>query len=156
MENASKALMIAAGVLIGVLILSLGVYLITTFGQYSAKIQAQNEQNRLNEFNSQFTIYEGREDLTIYDVITVANYAKENNEKYNITEGDESTFYINVKCDNQDFENLTIKQQNEKLSTYQESIIDSESKTRPTYTCKSVKISKITGRVYQIVFLKNN
>ena len=36
MENASRAFIMAAGVLLGVLILSLGIYLFSIFGQYSA------------------------------------------------------------------------------------------------------------------------
>jgi len=85
MENASKALFMAAGVLVGILILSLAVYLFTTFGATSAKIHKQNEENQLNQFNAQFTSYEGKGDNTIYDVITVANLATENNRKYEFT-----------------------------------------------------------------------
>ena len=58
MENASKALLMAAGVLIGVLILTLAVYLFATFGATSAELHKQQATDRLNEFNSQFTSYE--------------------------------------------------------------------------------------------------
>ena len=118
MENASKALIMAAGILISVLILSLAVYLIATFGSSSAEIQKINEEKIISEFNSQFTVYDGRKDLTIYDVITVANYAKENNEKYELTEenrGKENTYYISVKLDNNFIENMTVAKQNEYL-----------------------------------------
>ena len=82
MENASKALLIAASVLIGLLIISLAVYLFITFGTQSAQMHRQIDENRLGEFNSQFTSYEGKDGLTIYDVITVANLATENNKYY--------------------------------------------------------------------------
>lgn len=82
MENASKALIMAAGVLIGIMILSLAVYLFATFGSTSAELHKQKETDQLNQFNSQFTSYEGKEDITIYDVITVANLATENNKYY--------------------------------------------------------------------------
>ena len=59
MENASKALMMAAGVLIGLLILSLAVFLFTNFGAASAEAHRQNEENQINQFNAQFTVYEG-------------------------------------------------------------------------------------------------
>ena len=49
MENASKALLMAAGVLIGILILSLAVFLFTNFGSASAEINKQNEIKRINE-----------------------------------------------------------------------------------------------------------
>ena len=56
MENASKALLMAAGVLIGILILSLAVFLFANFGSASAEINRQNEIKRINEFNAQFTV----------------------------------------------------------------------------------------------------
>lgn len=82
MENASKALIMAGGVLIGVLILSLAVYLFADFGSTSAQINAQNAEKQITQFNSKFTSYEGKKGLTIYDVITVASYARENNIYY--------------------------------------------------------------------------
>ena len=63
MENASKALIMAGGVLIGVLIISLAVYLFVSFGQTSAEINSQNAQKQISQFNSQFTSYEGNNQL---------------------------------------------------------------------------------------------
>ena len=85
MENASKALLMAGGVLIGILILSLAAYLFVDFGSTSAEIHRQNEEKQITEFNSKFTSYEWYKDkdgnwqITIYDIITLAEYAKENN-----------------------------------------------------------------------------
>lgn len=100
MENASKALVMAGGVLIGVLIMSLAVYLFVDFGSTSAKINAKNAEQQLVEFNSKFTSYEGYRDddgnwkITIYDIITLAGYAKENNDYY---EGvDDEQISINI------------------------------------------------------------
>lgn len=72
MENASKALIMAAGVLIGMIIISLAVYLFLSFGSSSAQLHQEQEEQRLNQFNTQFTSYVGL-DNTIYDVVTVAN-----------------------------------------------------------------------------------
>ena len=78
MENASKALLMAASVLIGVLILSLAVYLFTSFGSTSAELHKQQDEQRLEQFNTQFSSYEGKEGgITIYDVVTIANLATE-------------------------------------------------------------------------------
>ena len=44
MENASNALIIAGGVLIGVLILSLAVYLFADFGSTSAEINKKTQE----------------------------------------------------------------------------------------------------------------
>lgn len=90
MENASKALIMAAGVLIGVLIISLAVYLFADFGSTSAEINRQNEQQKIVQFNSQFTSYIGKE-LTIYDVVTILGYAQENNIYYEDSTNDKIT-----------------------------------------------------------------
>ena len=58
MENASKALIMAAGVLIGVLILSLAVYLFFDFASTSSELHEETRLNQVNEFNAQFTSYE--------------------------------------------------------------------------------------------------
>lgn len=80
MENASKALIMAAGVLMGVLILSLAVYLFTDFGQKSRDIRDIIERNQIVEFNTRFTKFEGtRSTATIYDVISLAQFAAEYN-----------------------------------------------------------------------------
>lgn len=99
MENASKALLMAAGVLIGILILSLAVYLFVSFGSSSAEIHKQQEEQQIGQFNSQFLSYEGKE-CTIYDVVSVANLATESNryyeftKRYDATEGKDN--YISV------------------------------------------------------------
>ena len=79
MENASRALLIAAGMIMGILVLSLGVYLAVVFSNYSATTQAQLDQRRMTAFNDKYMKYDGRTDLSIQDVITVRNYALENN-----------------------------------------------------------------------------
>lgn len=82
MENASKALIMAAGVLIGLLILSLAVYLIVSFGTTSRTLHKQNEEQQIAQFNSQFTAYEGKEGITIHDIVSIANLATETNKHY--------------------------------------------------------------------------
>lgn len=83
MENASKALLMAASVLIGILVLSLAVYLFVSFGQTSAELHKQQDEQRLEQFNTQFSSYVGKEDgITIYDIVTIANLATENNIYY--------------------------------------------------------------------------
>ena len=82
MENASKALLMVAAVLIGVMILSLGVYLFTVFGDTSSTIEKRLEQAQIDEFNSQFTKFEGLEKCTIHDIASIINLAKDNNKNY--------------------------------------------------------------------------
>ena len=102
MENASKALLMAAAVLIALMIISLGVYLFINFGGSSSRIHDNITQNQLNQFNSQFTVYNGTE-VTIYEVVSMVNLAKQNNEQYGFvngitggTRGDDN--YITILC----------------------------------------------------------
>lgn len=160
MENASKALLMAAGVLIAVLILSLAVYLFMSFGSESAEFHKQMENDRLNQFNSQFTTYEGKEGITIYDVMTAVNLARDNNSYYDLTTASNSNYYVTVnfikpgisgsnmekKTDDQLQEIL--KQEN--LNSEVED--DGETAQRlPEYTC-STQLNPVTGRVNVVTF----
>ena len=138
MENASKALIMAGGVLIGILIISLAVYLFTDFGSTSAQINAQNSQKQITEFNSKFTAYEGNDNITIYDIITLAGYAKENNEYYKDAEDEKIDVKIgNETCLNRTSQELINKYvSNEKLKKFM---------------CSGIKYNK-RGKVESITF----
>ncbi len=96
MENASKALIMAAGVLIGVLVLSLAAFLFMDFGARSKDVYAQVEHNQLTEYNAQYTIYADRNDLTIYDVVNLLNLAKQNNDNYQDSNTFDSEYKVTV------------------------------------------------------------
>lgn len=94
MENASKALIMAAEILIGVMIISIGVYLFNVMANYSANTSKKMEDARLEQFNNQFLKFYGtvitREDgkqkvepvkCTIHDIIALANLARKENEQ---------------------------------------------------------------------------
>ena len=150
MENASKALIMAAGILIGVLVLSLGVYLFTSFGNSAAQIQKENEINALNKFNSQFVAYQGRKDVTIYEILELANLASENNKYYGLdssNSGTSGTLYVCVKLDNKEIDDISTEEQTGKIQNF----INNEK----FYTCTNINISNVTGRVYEIKFKTN-
>ena len=82
MENASKALIMAGGMLIGILILSLGLYMFITFSDRADKVYDRVKEDQIAQFNSRF-IYEDKDvesTLTIYDVVNVAKRAREYNQ----------------------------------------------------------------------------
>ncbi|MCI9177037.1 MAG: hypothetical protein HFJ28_00240 [Clostridia bacterium] len=114
MENASRALVIAGSVLIGVLLLSIGVYIFTMYGDYSKSIYEKIEDAKNDQFNSQFLKYYGsRTDnnnkeetilCTAHDIISIANLAKQNNVKYEFTgkqTAAENSYYIQISVDKQ-------------------------------------------------------
>ena len=103
MENATRAFIMAAGVLLGVLILSLGIYLFSIFGQYSANAYETMEKNQITQFNSQFFKYYGNTtysyvdengkektitnpiQCTAHDIISIVNLAQQNNIQLQLT-----------------------------------------------------------------------
>ena len=74
MENASKALMMAGGVLIGIMVLSFMVFMLRKGGSMSAEYDSQISDNELAKFNSQFEFYD-KDNNTFFDIITVSNLA---------------------------------------------------------------------------------
>lgn len=77
MENASKALLIAGGVLIAILLLTLFSYLFTQMASSTSSIYNSMSKHEIDEFNQQFLNYEGKEELTVQDVETLVNLAED-------------------------------------------------------------------------------
>lgn len=165
MENASKALLMAAGVLIGILILSLAVFLFANFGAASAEAHKQNEENQIEQFNVQFTAYQGRTDITIHDIVTVANLAKSTNQAFGLTEQTENNYYITVSA-------RTTSGNKSKMETFSSKELDNLVKSDlnlvdrddgngnsykglPTYSC-NVTINSNTRRVSAVNFTIND
>lgn len=151
MENATKALLIGAGVLIGVIILSMVVYLFGVFGRYAENTQNRITENQLAQFNDRFLKYSGLTDLTIQDVITVKNYALESNNEAGNYNPSSDAFRA---ADNNEYIDVFYKNisETEKLiysKTDEELLKESLGKK---YTCKEVVINRITGKVNKIYF----
>ena len=165
MENASKALIMAAGILISILVLSIAVYLFASFGAQSLQTHKQIEEERLNQFNVQFTSYVGKENITIYDVVTVANLATENNMYYeynkrnlNSVTGEDSYIAVYFKDINlSDYNNRSIEMGIDNYdSTYYDKLIKDalmSSVNNSQYSCR-VEISSLTSKVYKVFFDK--
>ena len=141
MENASKALLMAGGVLIGILVLSLIAYLFIYFGNQSQDFRDTMYQKQLTKYNAQYTVYDGRENLTIYDVVTVINIAYENNIKYK----DDTDYYVYVKVDN-------VEKANPEQTGFTDSITALIQKNRESkFSCK-VSFYDESGRVKKVEF----
>ncbi len=164
MENASRALLMAATILIAVMLISLGTYLFATFGNYSKNINNNINAKTKQEFNAQFTKYETSEsgDLcTVYDIVTIINLAKNSNSKYeeyqniNSRPGDyqkESNAYIYVNGEKDINELSNEKKLNEFINQHN-NIDNSTGDYVYKYKC-TVNISNQTGLVKSITFTK--
>lgn len=80
MENASKALLMSAGVLIGVLIASLFAYELLSMSKLGQTYKEQMDLKTAEEFNTGIAKYSGIE-LRAQDIITICNYIIEWNEE---------------------------------------------------------------------------
>lgn len=124
MENASKALIMAAAVLIAILVLSLIVYLYSTFSQAKRDNIELMNNNQLIAFNGKYFAYDGRKDLTYYDIANIATMAKNDNKNNDlnitVTIGGSSTI---------DLASTGYKDMMNKLSSH--STIDDSSETNP-------------------------
>lgn len=153
MENASKALLIGAGILIGVIILSLAVYLVGVFGRYAEKTQNKITENQITQFNDKFLRYSGSTDLTIQDLVTVKNYALENNNQYgkynlflNEFRATDNNEYIDVY-----YKNISTMDILMFYKTDEELLKEELGKK---YNCTRIDINPNTGKVNKIYFVQ--
>ena len=168
MENASKALLMAGGVLLGIMVLSLGVLLFASFGGTSSQIHDNIEENQTTQFNSQFTSYEGKDNVTIHDVVSMAKLETQNNQNYEFTHRAAADVtgndrYISVLCNNVSIElgyneTQTAEQRKNQMEAHFNDLISNElslvnADGLPKYDVQ-VQISDVTKRVYKVICKK--
>ena len=94
MENATKALLIAAGVLIAVMIMSAGIYLFINYSSVAYQYEKDKYAQNQIQYNNKFEKFVDKK-LTPQDVITIVNLAKEYNEN-------KSAYPMSVKLGSED------------------------------------------------------
>lgn len=137
MENASKALIIVATVLIAVLILAIGIYLFRNYSEIAYKNEENQSAQALIQYNNKFEKYKEKE-MTIQDVLTIVNLAKDYNERkseYTITVYLGTT---NLSNQNIDFKEFLTKYQDNKFE------INGNFEYYSDGTIKEIRISKKT------------
>lgn len=100
MENASKALLMAGSILIGVLIMSLMVTVFMSTNTIYAEHEETKKSEAIQQFNVNFTKFLGK-DITIHEVVTICNYASiDSNKVHEVTVVDKSLFTVQrIKAD---------------------------------------------------------
>ncbi|MBQ6992475.1 MAG: hypothetical protein IJN50_06190 [Clostridia bacterium] len=96
MENASKALLMAAGMLIAILLISVGAFVYSKVKSLKTTEAEITEQKQVQAFNAEYESY-NRRLLRGIDVISVVNKAISNNETQEATNID--PWYVNIKLD---------------------------------------------------------
>ena len=148
MDNASKALIIAGGMLIAILVVSLFVYLFTTYGTYAENMYDRINQRQLTEANNEYTKYEGASDNTIYDVISVANKAKDHNTSLELVAGDRGYIRVGILGENSNIQNLN----NEQISQLLQKYINEEINGRKTIRFNCSVSETAEGLINSVVF----
>lgn len=125
------------------------------FRTYIDENNKQMETNELNKFNTQFLKYNETDEngnklpFSFQDVMTAANLAYDNNKNLNLTSDDagEGTYYIKITAQINNESGFKQLQENVK-----EKSTEWLSKNYDKKYIAEVKISKITGRVYEVNF----
>ena len=133
MENASKALLMAGGILIALLILGSLVLLFSNLQDYQNKTDASTKQAQIAEFNSQFEPY-NKKALTLMELKSVYNKIISNNEKYPEYEIETNIETIYTKI-NDDFKD-----------------IDESEKINRVFRCTEIKYENPDGRISYMKF----
>jgi uncharacterized membrane protein YkvI len=81
MENASRAMVIAASTLLAVIIMALMFFAITQVGRLSAQTNINETTEQIAKFNQEYEAY-NKKIMYGVDVLSCLNKAMSNNEKY--------------------------------------------------------------------------
>lgn len=132
MENASKALLIAGGVLLALLIISAGVSIYMILNNNAKTYSAEMETSKIQQINIVFEKYKEREDIKIQEIISLVNYVEEKQNEI------PSKIYIKVNKD--DWTSLNETEKLEKIKT-----------DKKNYQCISITYNE-QGQVKEIRF----
>lgn len=158
MENASRALTIAGGVLIALLILASLLYMVQSTSQYTEEQEKQKEREQITAFNREYESY----DKTLMrgtDVVTVINMA--NNHNKNNIDSPELKIYTYVTLTIEDIGQNNNKMQKDVTypgdSAVYQAITNPNTNTLTTFKrkffkCTGLTYSSQTGRVDSMSF----
>ena len=151
MENAVKALYIAAGVLMAVMVLSLAAVLYSSLQSYVEDTNKQIQYTQVDSFNTEYLNYVNSNDgkvLTIQDVISAASSAYENNYNKNPDtsqwKAGPSTLYVQVL--------LNGRRIDQTINENMVSLLERNKDTKFSCKASDVLIGDSTGQVYGINF----
>lgn len=160
MENATKALLIAAGVLIAIMVISALVLMFDRISEVSQTEQDALVAQQLTEFNREYEAF-NRRDLWGGQIISVMNKMLDNNNKYATLDEDNYMMDISVKFTViDDFFNkkkegttyFTLVSFSQKFAEAQRTEDQLTELKRKLFKCVSVEYNEETGRVQKMYF----
>ena len=84
MDNASKAILIAGGILIAMLIIGIGVVMFGSVRGLSETYDVEMETDQIQSYNSNFVKFVGREDIMAQEIVTLVNFCKDYESKNDV------------------------------------------------------------------------
>ena len=129
MENATKALLIAGGILISIRIISLFLTMYNRMSSFQKKQESEKEFAQISTFNSGFEAY-NKKVMYGTDIISLMNKAIENNKTKSASTGDYN--FVNIK--------LTIKKE------YQASVRVENLVKKQTTSYYGIEAAKIAAK----------
>lgn len=154
MENASNALMMAGGVLIGILLLSVLVVAFSGAADLAKSYDDSLSTTSLQAFNNNFEQYT-LAPVNIQSIITMTHFAKDYNAKNGLVKGD--SIYISVVCEREELEEKTDEELIQFMQDNTFVINDQGNEDRTQFqefTCKSIEYNEGTGTVTKITLEK--
>ncbi len=136
MENATHALLIAGGILLGIITLSMLVYMFSNISRMGNAQSTKEEVERLAAWNNEWEAY-NKKLLYGTEVLTVINKAEENNKEYDENEKYKVTVHVQDSKGNE-------------LDANKIKEFVNESKTS-IYTCQNITYNA-EGRVSSMTF----
>lgn len=136
MENAAKALLIAAGVLVAILILTIGVALYIMFSGQAKNYNIIVSEIETDKFNSNFNVFLGQTDIKAEEIISIVNKAKEYNNEVTV-----------LVCKKNGFTVISTASSEEFLQDY----------INTTFKCDDTNVMyNENGKITKIKFIANN
>lgn len=146
MENAAKALRIATGVIIGMLIVTLIWYMYHQFVEIPRQEEKYAKEQEMVEFNKVYQAY-NKQSIKGHKLISLMNMTIANNEKYS----DVAEYHINIIVKNK-FDLKSYKQKRDNPSYKGEYEKFLEQIKGKAYKCINVENGGPNGRISSMTF----
>lgn len=149
MENASKALIMAVSIILGIMIITFLCFVFGMLKNYNSKNIVKIEETETASFNKEFfKYYENGKDaikVTAHDIISISNFVKENNLKYDVKEATQNSYYVTID----------VYTKSEKIYNFEKINQDEYTnflEQNKTFKCSEIRINKITKRVEYVKY----
>lgn len=139
----------AVSIILGIMIVTFLCFAFGMVKNLNSKNMTQIEETETAKFNKEFfKYYENGKDIievTSHDIISISNFVKENNSKYDLKEATQNSYYVTID----------VYTKSEKIYNFEKSNQDEYSiflEQNRIFKCSEIKINKITKRVEYVKY----